>query len=100
MTEQQISNRGLEAAQVLESQAYKDAMEALRGAVVAKWREVSVRDKEGLVLTHQLMTLADTFEGILAGYVEAGKFAARSLDLDHARNETPMQSILRRTFSR
>lgn len=96
MTDQQISDRGLEASRILESGVYREAMDALRASIVAKWREVSIRDGEGLKLTHQLMTLADTFEGLLSGYVEAGKFSARKLEIDSARDESPARKIMRR----
>lgn len=96
MSEQQISDRGVEATQVLSNPAYQEAIAALKASVVAKWREVSVRDKEGLVLTHQLMTLADTFEQLLAGYVEAGKYAQHKIDLDKLRDESPTRKLVRR----
>jgi hypothetical protein len=67
MTEQQISNRGLEAGQILAAQAYRDAMDALRQSIVAKWKQCSLRDPEGQKLTLQMMKLADTFEGLLPG---------------------------------
>lgn len=98
MSEQQLSNRGLEASQILGSQAYIDAMAALRASIVAKWQECSLRDQEGQKLTLQMMKLAATFEGLLAGYVEAGKFAHRALDLDSARDESVGRRIMRRVL--
>ena len=98
MTEQQISNRGLEAAQVLESQAYTQAMAMLRESIVAKWKTVSLRDKEGQALTLQMMKLADTFEGLLSGMVEAGKMARHQIDLDQHRNESAARSLMRRVL--
>jgi hypothetical protein len=98
MTEQQISNRGLEASQVLESQAYQDAMSALKASIVAKWKECSLRDPQGQVLTLQMMKLADTFEELLNGYVEAGKFAAHKLEIDRLRNESKAQRLMRRVL--
>lgn len=98
MSEQQTSNRGLEAGQILSSQAYIDAMDALRQSVVNKWKECSLRDPQGQVLTLQMMKLVDTFEGILAGYVEAGKLANHKLDLDAARDESVGRKIMRRVL--
>jgi hypothetical protein len=98
MTDQQVSDRGVEAARILESQVFKDAMEGLKSSVVAKWRAVSSRDAEGLILTHQMMTLAETFESLLAGYVEAGKFANRKLEIDNARSESAAKRIMRRVL--
>lgn len=98
MTEQQISNRGREAAEVLESGAYREAMDALKQSIVNKWKEVSLRDAEGQRLTLQMMKLADTFEQLLSGFVEAGKFAQHKLDLDRLRNESPAQRIMRKVL--
>jgi hypothetical protein len=98
MTDQQISNRGLEAGQVLASQAYIDAMAALRERIIAKWKECSLRDPEGQKLTLQMMKLADTFEGLLAGYVEGGKLAAHRLELDSLRDESVARRIVRRVL--
>ena len=98
MTEQQISNRGLEASQILSSVAYTEAMQLLRETIVAKWKEVSLRDKEGQVLTLQLMRLADTFEGILAGMVESGKLAQHQINIDNERNESTGRRIMRRVL--
>jgi hypothetical protein len=96
MTEQQISNRGLEAAQILESVAYVDAMRMLRETLVEKWKTVSLRDAEGQRLTLQMMKLADTFEGLLSGMVEAGKLARHQVDIDRHRNESAARKIVRR----
>jgi hypothetical protein len=98
MTDQQISDRGLSASQVLENPAYIEAMEALKASIVNKWKECSLRDKEGQTLTLQMMRLADTFEGLLSGYVEAGKLAHRKLDIDRARDESTARKIMRRVL--
>lgn len=98
MTEQQISNRGLDASQVLGNPAYQEAMKALRESVVAKWKEVSLRDSEGQRLTLQMMKLADTFEGLLSGFVEAGKYANHKLELDKLRDESTARRIMRRVL--
>jgi hypothetical protein len=98
MTEQQISSRGVEASQILESAVYQEAMEALRAAIVNKWKECPLRDKEGQTLSLQMMRLADTFEGLLRGYVEAGKYANHQIDLNAARAESPARRILNRVL--
>lgn len=98
MTDQQISNRGLEASQVLGSSAYIDAMAMLRESIVAKWKECSLRDPEGQLLTLQMMKLVDTFEGLLSGMVEAGKLAHHQIELDSARNESAARKIMRRVL--
>jgi hypothetical protein len=96
MTEQQISNRGREAALIVESATYQEAMQLLRESIVSKWKEVSLRDKEGQVLTLQMMKLADTFESLMTGFVEAGKFADSKIELDRLRDESSARKIMRR----
>jgi hypothetical protein len=98
MNEQQISNRGVEASHVLENSAYQEAMTLLRESIVAKWKEVSLRDKEGQTLTLQMMKLADTFESLLHGFVQAGKFADSKIDLDRLRDEGLARKIMRRVL--
>jgi hypothetical protein len=98
MSEHQLSIRGADASQVLGNPAFLEAMKALREAVVAKWKEVSLRDIEGQRLTLQMMKLADTFEGLLCGFVEAGKFAQNKLDLDKLRDESAARRIMRRVL--
>lgn len=98
MTDQQISDRGLEASRIIGSQAYVDAMRMLRESIVAKWKECSLRDPEGQLLTLQMMKLADTFEGLLNGMVQAGTLAHHQIELDAARNESAARRIMRRVL--
>lgn len=98
MNDQQVSDRGMEAAHILESQAYKDAMSMMRESIVSKWKTVSLRDVEGQKLTLQMMKLADTFESLLSGMVEAGKFANHKLDVDRLRDESAARRIVRRVL--
>lgn len=95
MTNQQQSQRGLEASQVLDNPAYRAAMDALRAEVIEAWKKCPVRDKEGQVLLLQLAKLTDKFEGVLSGMVEGGKFASRQLELDDLRNESAGRKLMR-----
>lgn len=98
MTDQQASQQGLDARMVLDNEAYKSAMEALRTQVVEQWKACPIRDREGQLLLLQLAKLADKFEGILAGMVEAGKFAAHKIDIDNERNESKARKLIRRVL--
>jgi hypothetical protein len=98
MTDQQISQQGLDARLVLDNEAYKQAMTALRAQVVDQWKSCPIRDQEGQLLLLQLAKLADKFEGILAGMVEAGKFAHHKIALDDARNESGTRKLMRRVL--
>ena len=98
MTDQQIAQRGLEASQVLENEAYKDAMASLRAQVVEQWKSCPIRDKEGQILLLQLAKLTDKFDGILRGMVEGGKYAQRKIELDDIRNESGARKLMRRVL--
>ena len=98
MTDQQIAQRGLEASQVLENEAYKDAMASLRAQVVEQWKSCPIRDNEGQILLLQLAKLTDKFDGILRGMVEGGKYAQRKIELDDIRNESGARKLMRRVL--
>jgi hypothetical protein len=91
MSEQQISNRGIRPARFWQAGLHVKRCRPCALSIVAKWKECSLRDEQGQTLTLQMMKLADTFEGLLAGYVEAGKFANHKLDLDKMRDESVAQ---------
>lgn len=96
MTLNQQVNLGIEASQVLESEAFKQAMNGLRTQVIEQWKACPIRDKEGQVLLLQLAKLADKFEGLLSGMVEGGKFAQHKIHLDALRDESPARQFFRR----
>jgi hypothetical protein len=98
MTLHQQHQRGIEAAQVLENEAYKQAMTSLRAEIVSQWKACPVRDKEGQLLLLQMAKLSDKFEGILSGLIESGKFAQRKLIEDDLRNENAARKLVRRVF--
>ena len=96
MTPHQTAQRGTDAARVLDSPAFKEAMTALRSQVVEQWKSCPVRDKEGQTLLLQLAKLTDKFEGILIGLVEQGKHAQGRIDLDLVRDEPPARQFFRK----
>lgn len=98
MTEQQESQQGVDAASVLENQAYLDAMKLLRDSIVDKWRACPIRDQEGQKLLLQTMRLADTFEQVLNGMVQRGKMAQHKIDIDAVRNESGARKFLRKVL--
>lgn len=96
MTEQQTALRGREAAQILDSEVFKDAMAQLKTSVTEQWKSCPVRDREGQLLLLQLAKLTDKFESILIGLVEQGKFAERKIELDSMRDESAARRFARR----
>ena len=96
MTEHQLLQRGIDANQVLNNEAFKDAFTVLRSAVVEEWKKCPVRDQEGALLLLQLARLTDKFESILVGMVESGKMAQHQIDLRELRNESKARNFMRR----
>ena len=98
MTEQQQVLRGQEAAQVLDNEAFKLAMQSLKTSVLEQWKACPIRDSEGQVLLLQLAKLTDKFESILIGMVESGKFAQHQIDIDKLRNEPAARKFVRKVL--
>ena len=96
MTEIQQVLRGREAAQVLENEAFKAAMQSLKTAVTEQWKQCPVRDREGALLLLQLAKLTDKFEGILVGMIDNAKMAQHKIDLDEMRDESKTRRTLRK----
>ena len=81
---------------VLDSEAFRIAMDLLKAGVIDQWKACPVRDKEGQLLLLQLAKLTDRFEGLLIGMVESGKFAQNKIDLDNLRDESPTRKFFRK----
>lgn len=96
-TVSQVAHRGTEAQQLLENPVFREAIERMGEQIVEQWKASSPRDVEGARLMLQLAQVSDLFEGILIGFVEAGKGAKKKIeDLDKLRP----QSSARRFFQK
>lgn len=100
MTDQQTNQRGIDATQVLENTAFKEAFTKLNEAVLAQLDACPIRDNEGRLLLTQLRKLAFMYEGILRGTVENGKLAKSRIDINLLRNESVGRRIIRRVVNR
>ena len=100
MTDQQTNQRGIDATQVLENAAFKEAFAKLNEAVLAQLDACPIRDNEGRLLLTQLRKLAFMYEGILRGTVENGKLAKSRIDINLLRNESAGRRIIRRVVNR
>jgi len=89
---------GIEAAQVLDNPAFRSAMDALKADVIATWKAAPIRDTEGQRILLQLAKLADKFEAILVGRIEAGKFANSKIEIDDLRADNATRRLLRKVL--
>ena len=98
MTLNQQVNLGIEASQVLESEAFKQAMNGLRTQVIEQWKACPIRDKEGQTLLLQLAKMTDKFEGLMYGAIARGEYAKRQIQdaVDAVRDENPARRFFRR----
>ena len=96
MNETKTILRGNEAARILDSDVFKEAMQTLKANVHEQWKNCPIRDKEGQLLLLQLAKVTDKFESILVGLVEQGKMEQHKIDLDNARNEPQARRFFRK----
>lgn len=94
----QTVTQGIEAAQVLDNPAFRTAMDALRADVIDTWKKAPIRDTEGQRILLQLAKLADKFEAILRGRIEAGKLAQAKIDIDDLRADNAARRLLRKVL--
>lgn len=97
MNERDIAQQvtaGEDAARVLDSPAFKEAMKQLREEIFAEWRKCPIRDREGQVLLKQLAGVQEKFEALLGGAVQTGKLA--KVKLDDLRDESRARNYMRR----
>lgn len=72
-------DRAEHAARLLQDQLLNDALAAIKAEVMRTWIDCPQRDKDGKEALWQLAKTADKFEGLLRGYIEAGKLAQVNL---------------------
>jgi hypothetical protein len=94
MTAIEEQTRAQRAAELLENETLKQALEAIESEVVRQWGECPARDKDGKEALWQLYKTAQKFRNLLNGYVETGKLATENL------RRHDEQSKIRRLFGR
>ena len=96
MNDHQTNQRGIDATQVLDNLAFKEAFTKLNDAVLEQLDACPIRDNEGRLLLTQLRKLAFMYEGNLRGMVETGKLAKSRIDISALRNESKPRQLLRK----
>lgn len=94
MTDQQISEMGIQARQVLENPAFIEAMRRVHEIAHLQFKKADLRDAEGLKLARQFAAVTDDFESIMHRMVEGGKLV--QLSLDKHRDESDLKRAARR----
>ncbi len=82
-------DRGARAKEILENELYLEAWTSVEQALIQKWRDCPVRDKEGQHELKLMLKLLDDVKANLVHVLETGKFA-----------ESRLQELKRRVFKR
>lgn len=75
-------DQGVKAKTVLDSEAFQNASQAVRQAIVDAWEQCPIRDREGAHELKLMLKLHKDLEGHLRKAVDDGKFAAEELKRD------------------
>lgn len=91
MTPSEELRRGEQARQLLQNEMYVDAVAQVKQAIIDKWQQAPLRDREG----HHELKLMLKLLGDLTGYIqttmETGKMAQIQLESD--RRMTKLKSV-------
>lgn len=91
-TETEI-RKGSNAEQLLENEAFKDACESLRKAIIDRWATSPVADKDGQHELRLMMKLLDDLLGNLRVAVSNGKFAENELTIKRNLLQTAKRAL-------
>lgn len=73
---------GTKAKGVLENEAFKVAVGAVRGAILEAWETGPIRDRDGAHELKLMLKLLNDLQGNLKKAMDDGKFAAEELKRD------------------
>ena len=98
MNDQAIAIKGREAAQVLDSEVYKDAVKLFRQSFIDSLVKIPDEKKfdDDLRRAQMMVKMSYLFDGIFRGFVENGKVAQSNIDKHTLRDETPVRQFFRR----
>lgn len=80
------SQRGARANALAQSDIYREAVAAVRAAVVKKWEESPLADRDGQHECRLLLHALDNVVGYIADVVETGKMATFQIESERKRS--------------
>lgn len=80
MSREEVIRRADDAARVLNEKVVVDALEAIKQEIIEQWEATPARDTEGREWIWRHYKVAQKFEGILKGCIEAGKMEKALLE--------------------
>jgi hypothetical protein len=75
-------DEGSKAKTVLDSEAFQNAFNGVRNAIVDTWKECPIRDRDGAHELRLMLKLMNDIEGHLKKAVADGQFSAKELERD------------------
>lgn len=72
-------DRGNKAQEILDNELFKEAWQSVETALIQKWRDCPIRDKEGAHEIKLMLKLLDDVKGNIERVVESGKLAESRL---------------------
>jgi len=98
MNEHDTTRIAHNAADVLNNEAYKNAMQSLQEQMIEALIACPAKDDEGRLIYQLSVQVARTFEHTLRGMIEGGKLAQAKIDLDNLRDENGARKLMRRVL--
>ncbi|PZQ77946.1 MAG: hypothetical protein DI563_01955 [Variovorax paradoxus] len=96
MTDQHISDLGVEAQRLLENPAFLAIFDRMRDSVQHAWRNADLRDTEGQQLLLQQAKIIDRIQETALGMVQSGKLADSRIRESGLRTESLAKRVLRK----
>ena len=79
--------RGELARQLLQNEIYQDAVSKVREAIIDKWQQAPLRDREGHHELRLMLKLLGDLTGYIQSTMETGKMAAIQSEQDQRMNK-------------
>jgi hypothetical protein len=87
-TDYHLSDLGADARRVLDSPAFQEAIRRMRSSAYDEFKQVPIRDTEGLRLLAQAARLTDKVVTTLHEILNQGKLARATIDIDAERAQS------------
>jgi hypothetical protein len=75
MADEQHITRANRASELLENDAFKQAISAMKEHAIDAFKQCPARDKDGFALIQMHLNVVEKLEGMLRGFVESGRLA-------------------------
>jgi hypothetical protein len=85
--------KGSRADQLIKSQAYQDAYNGVRQAILDTWANSPIRDAEGQHELRLMLKLLDDLNGHLVSMLNTGKLASKQIENENKAKELAKRAL-------